>query len=100
MKTDLMVLLQVFSLPGLELLLAQRMEACLGFPWGWAADQAPRLPAVCAAAADGQLAIVRAYLFCKFLSPRNSSLLCPLFLSPESFCRAMHARAACMTSKL
>jgi hypothetical protein len=50
--------LQVFSLPGLELLLAQRMEACLGFPWAWAPDQAPQLPGVCAAAPDGQLAVV------------------------------------------
>ena len=58
-KYTVSVMPQVYSLPGLELLLAQRMEACLGFPWPWAPDQAHQLPVVCAAAADGQLAIVR-----------------------------------------
>jgi hypothetical protein len=45
----------VFSLPGLEPLLAQRLEEALGFPWAWAPDQAA---CACAVGPDGQLALV------------------------------------------
>ena len=49
---------QVFSLPGLELVLAQRLEEALTFPWAWNAD-AMQLSRLCAVDPDGQVALVR-----------------------------------------
>jgi hypothetical protein len=49
---------QVFSLPGLELVFAQRLEEALTFPWAWNAD-AMQLSRLCAVDPDGQLALVR-----------------------------------------
>ena len=57
----------MFSLPGLEPLLAQRLEVALGFPWAWAPDQAA---GTCAVGPDGQLALVSPFLCspCRFIS--------------------------------
>ena len=46
MEADNTVLLQVYSLPGLEPLLGHALEASLGFPWAWAPDEAAQLPRV------------------------------------------------------
>ncbi|KAK9908560.1 hypothetical protein WJX75_009693 [Coccomyxa subellipsoidea] len=50
-------ILKVFSLPGLELVLAQRLEEALTFPWAWNAD-AMQLSRLCAVDPDGQVALV------------------------------------------
>ena len=49
---------QVYSLPGLELLLCQELQDGLTFPWAWTSEQAQLIRAS-AVAPDGQLAMVR-----------------------------------------
>ena len=49
---------QVYSLPGLELLLCQELHDGLTFPWAWTSEQAQLIRAS-AVAPDGQLAMVR-----------------------------------------
>ena len=49
---------QVYSLPGLELLLCQELQDGLTFPWAWTSEQAQPIRAS-AIAPDGQLAMVR-----------------------------------------
>lgn len=46
---------QVLTLPGLELILEQRMEEGLTFPWAWGSEALNRL---CAVDHQGQLAMV------------------------------------------
>ncbi|KAK9811618.1 hypothetical protein WJX72_007037 [[Myrmecia] bisecta] len=50
----------VYSLPGLERLAGASLSACLQFPWTWNGDShlLARLHHICAAAPDGQLALV------------------------------------------
>ena len=53
-----MAWLQVFALPGLELLVCQELQDGLTFPWAWKPEQAQLIRAA-AVAQDGQLAMVR-----------------------------------------
>lgn len=49
--------MQVYTLPGLELVLAQRLEEALTFPWAWTLEPA-QLARLCATDPTGQLALV------------------------------------------
>ena len=49
--------MQVFALPGLELLLCQELQDGLTFPWTWKPEQA-QLTRAAAVAQDGQMAMV------------------------------------------
>jgi len=48
---------QVYTLPGLELVLAQRLEEALTFPWAWPLEPA-QLSRLCTTDPTGQLALV------------------------------------------
>ena len=60
---------QVYTLPGLELLVCQELQDGLTFPWAWKPEQAQVIRAA-AVAQDGQLAMV-----ITFDTPSWSSLL-------------------------
>jgi len=53
----IMLLAQVYTLPGLELLVCQELQDGLTFPWAWKPEQAQVIRAA-AVAQDGQLAMV------------------------------------------
>ena len=50
---------QVFSLPGLELLLTQSIGAILGFPWSWDAGMEPSLQQLCSTGTHGDVAALQ-----------------------------------------
>ncbi|KAI8474766.1 MAG: hypothetical protein J3K34DRAFT_490656 [Monoraphidium minutum] len=50
--------LQVFTLPGLELLSDAPLSACVGWHWEWDRPSAPRLPHVAACTRHGHLALL------------------------------------------
>ena len=52
-----MLVSQVYTLPGLELLVCQELQDGLTFPWAWKPEQAQVIRAA-AVAQDGQLAMV------------------------------------------
>ena len=52
----------MFTLPGLELVTSQPLEALLGFPWSWTADTAgaAALQQTCSVGLDGQVVLTGA----------------------------------------